>query len=184
MVACGAVYRTPEGIELFPAVPDADLNKKILEQGESPCPHGAAFFLKSAYEAAGGYRPEFYYAQDLDLFTRLAKSGTVASVPDVLYAYTFSPYSISTHSSAMQNEFRKLISRADDAALLDAAGLSQQIRDGAVRKADPFSGFYFIGCCLRRKNPKAAVDYLRKALALHPWSVRAWIRWRRWSCRT
>lgn len=176
LISCGAVYRTPEGIELFPVVPATDLNKKILEQIESPCPHGAAFFSQSAYEAVGGYRPEFYYAQDLDLFTRLAKFGVVASVPDVLYAYTFSPYSISTHSSAMQNEFRELIARSDAAALQEASDLSQQIRAGAVRKADPFAGLYFIGSCLLRKNSREAAEYFRRALAVRPCSVKTWLK--------
>lgn len=176
LIACGAIYRTSEGIDLFPVIPDSALSRKILEQGESPCPHGAALFSKAAYDAVGGYRSEFYYAQDLDLFTRLAKAGPVASVPDVLYAYTFSPHSISTHGSVAQKQFRELIRCADASALQEADELSRRIRDGAVRKVGPFAGYYFIGCCLRKKNPEAAADYFRKALAARPWSMRAIIR--------
>jgi glycosyltransferase involved in cell wall biosynthesis len=176
LVACGAIYRTLEGVDLFESVPDDPLNEKILVRGESPCPHGAAFFSKAAYEAAGGYRPEFYYAQDLDLFTRLAKSGPVAAVPDVFYAYTFSPHSISTHSAQTQKKFRELIRRTDAGALREADELSRRIRDGAVPKANPFAGYYFIGCCLRCDNPKAAAGYFRQALKIRPWSVRAVIR--------
>lgn len=176
LVASGAMYRTPEGIDLFPVLPDSDLNQKILEQGESPCPHGAAFFSKAAYDAVGGYRPEYYYAQDLDLFSRLAKFGPVASVPDVLYAYTFSPHSISTYASAFQKQFRALIRRDDAASLQEAETLSTKIREGTVVKASPFDGYYFIGCCLRKKNPQAAAEYFRKALSLRPWALRARIR--------
>ena len=176
LVACGAMYRTPEGLAMFPALPDSDLNQKILERGESPCPHGAAFFSRAAYEAAGGYRPEFYYAQDLDLFTRLAKSGPVASVPDVLYAYTFSPHSISTHSSMLQNRFRELIRRSDTTALKKAEELSNQIRAGSVSRTGPFAGYYFIGSSLRQTNPQGAYGYFRKALAIRPWSIRTLIR--------
>jgi glycosyltransferase involved in cell wall biosynthesis len=176
LIACASMYRTPEGVEMFPAFSNGDLNKKILERGESPCPHGAALFSKAAYDEVGGYRPEFYYAQDLDLFTRLAKFGPVASVPGTLYAYTFSPYSISTHASAAQKRYRELIRRGDPAALRDAGELSRKIRTGVVRKADPFSGYYFIGCCLCRTNPQAASCYFRKALAARPWSVKAVLR--------
>jgi glycosyltransferase involved in cell wall biosynthesis len=176
LVACGAIYRTPEGGDLFESVPDDHLNEKILVRGESPCPHGAVFFSKAAYEAVGGYRPEFYYAQDLDLFTRLAKSGPVAAVSDVFYAYTFSPHSISTHSAQTQKKFRELIRRSDAAALREAGELSRMIREGAVPKANPFAGYYFVGCCLRQKNPQAAVGYFRRALKIRPWSVRAVIR--------
>ena len=171
-VACGAMCRTPEGVEMFLVIPGAQLNSKILKQGESPCPHGATFFSRAAYEAVGGYRSEFYYAQDLDLFTRLAKLGEVSAIEEILYLYTFSPHSISAHSSSTQKEFGKLTNRFDDGALQEAAELSRRIRKGSVRKEDPFSGYYFIGACLRRNNPKAAAGYFRKALAIRPWSVK------------
>ncbi len=176
LVACGAMYRTQEGIDLFESVPDDHLNEKVLDRGESPCPHGAAFFSKAAYDAVGGYRPEFYYAQDLDLFTRLAKSGPVAAVSDVLYAYTFSPHSISTHSAQTQKKFRELIRRSDAGSLREAGELSRRIREGAVVKANPFAGYYFIGCCLRKKNSQAAAGYFRRALKIRLWSVRTMIR--------
>ena len=177
LVACGSLYRTPEGVEMFSSIPDVDLNQKILEHGESPCAHGAAFFSKAAYESVGGYRSEFYYAQDLDLFTRLAAFGLVVAVPRVLYAYTFSPHSISTHASTVQRQFQTLIRRNDAMALQEADNLSQTLRSGAVRKSSPFAGYYFIGCCLRKNNPKAAVTYFWKAIRVKPWSVHALIRW-------
>ena len=179
LIACGAMYRTPEGIEMFPSLPPETpkaLRVKLLEQGESLCPHGAAFFSKKAYDAVGGYRPEYYYAQDLDLFTRLATFGSVASVSDVLYAYTFSPHSISTHSAAVQEQSRELILRSDESALQEAGVLSRQIREGTVRRVNPFAGYYFIGSCLRKKNPQAAARYFRNALSVRPWSIRAVIR--------
>ncbi len=180
LVTCGAMWRTEDGVDLFPSLapkePDA-LKSRILEKGESICAHGTAFFSKAAYDAVGGYRPEFYYAQDLDLFTRLAKFGQVAAVSDVLYVYTFSPHSISTHSADVQKQFRKLICRSDVEALQEAVDLSRKIRDGSVHKANPFSGYYFIGCCLRKNQPKVATEYFRKALALRPWSVRTWVYW-------
>lgn len=176
LVACGSVYRTPDGIEMFSTIPDAELTCKILEKGESPCPHGATLFSKAAYNAVGGYRSEFYYTQDLDLFARLAKLGPVVSISDVLYVYTFSPHSISTHSAAVQKQFRELIRRSDDAALREADALSRKIREGSVRRANPFAGYYFIGSCLRKKNPQAAAGFFRKALSLRPWSIRTAIR--------
>jgi glycosyltransferase involved in cell wall biosynthesis len=176
LVACAAIYRTPEGLELFVSTLPPDLKKKILERGESPCPHGAVLFSKAAYDAVGGYRPEFYYAQDLDLFTRLAKVGSVASVPDVLYAYTFSPHSISTHAAAVQKRFRELIGRSDAMALQEAEELSREIRTGTIRPAGPFDGYYFIGSCLLRKNPREAFRFFLKAWALRPWSVKTGLR--------
>ena len=176
LVACGAVCRTPEGLEMFPVILDLKLNRKILEQGVSPCPHGAAFFSKAVYDQVGGYRPEFHYAQDLDLFTRMATSGSVVAVTEILYAYTFSPHSISTHAAAVQKQFRELILRSDDDTLREAAELSRKIREGSFRKAGPFAGYYFIGCCLRISQPKEARKYFRQALRFRPWSLKAMIR--------
>jgi glycosyltransferase involved in cell wall biosynthesis len=172
LVACGAMYRTPDRVEMFPSIPGLELSRRLLEQGESLCPHGAVVFSKAAYDEAGGYRPEFYYAQDLDLFTRLAKVGSVASISDLLYAYTFSPYSISTHAAAVQKQFRELIRRSDARALQEAEELSQKIRGGGVRKAEPFDGYYFIGSCLLRKNPREALRFFLKAWAFRPRSIK------------
>jgi glycosyltransferase involved in cell wall biosynthesis len=42
---------------------------------------------KSAVLAVGGYRAEYEYAEDLDLFLRLAEVGRLANLPDVLVDY-------------------------------------------------------------------------------------------------
>ena len=39
---------------------------------------------RDAYEAVGGYRSEFYFGQDWDLWYRLASVGTFVHLPDVL----------------------------------------------------------------------------------------------------
>lgn len=179
LVSCGAMWRSPEGVDMFPILPPREpgaLRRRILQEGRSICAHGTAFFSREAYEAVGGYRAAFYYAQDLDLFTRLARHGAVEAVPEILYAHTFSPLSISSHSAPMQAQFRELISRSDAHALREASELSQRIRKGGVRKLGPFSGSYFIGCCLRGRNPQVAARYFRRALARHPWSLRSLVR--------
>ncbi len=179
LVTCGAMWTTPDGIDIFPSIASAEpeeLRLRILEEGRSICAHGTALFPKVAYEAVGGYRSEFYYAQDLDLFTRLARFGPVAALSEVLYRYTFSPHSISTHSASVQKKFRELIGRSDAEALKEAEALSGKARQGKLRKATPFAGYYFIGCCLRKKNPAVAAAYFRKALWAKPWSAHALIR--------
>jgi len=187
LVACGAEYRSTEGLALCRPVPPTggEVRTRILDQGESPCPHGAAFFSRAVYERIGGYRADFYYAQDLDLFTRLAESGPVAVVEDVLYAYTFSPFSISTHASGIQKEYRDLIreghalrkATGSDAPLLDqAAALRQAVRTGRRKKSSPFAGFYFMGGCLDQTHPRAAASCFIKAWKCRPWSAKALIR--------
>ena len=39
--------------------------------------HGSAMFRREAYVAAGGYRKAFRFAQDLDLWIRMARLGEI-----------------------------------------------------------------------------------------------------------
>ena len=57
--------------------------------------HGSAFFPNELYKKVGGYRSEFYFAQDLDLWVRLARYGKVSFCPEVLYEAQFTEHSIS-----------------------------------------------------------------------------------------
>jgi len=52
---------------------------------DGPTHHGSVKFRREAYVKAGGYRPAFYYAQDWDLWYRLAALGTFAMVEQSLY---------------------------------------------------------------------------------------------------
>lgn len=47
--------------------------------------HGEIMMRRSAYEQAGGYRPEFESCQDLDLWLRMIRLGPFATVPEPLY---------------------------------------------------------------------------------------------------
>ena len=50
----------------------------------NPIFHGAVAFRRSAAEAVGGYEPSFRYAQDYDLWLRLAEVGVVWNHDEVL----------------------------------------------------------------------------------------------------
>ena len=45
--------------------------------------HGQVIFSRKAYDAAGGYNPNFRYSQDYDLWTRLVEQGPFGSVREV-----------------------------------------------------------------------------------------------------
>jgi cellulose synthase/poly-beta-1,6-N-acetylglucosamine synthase-like glycosyltransferase len=47
--------------------------------------HGEVMFRRDAYDRAGGYRSEFRFSQDYDLWLRLIRQGKFATVPEVLY---------------------------------------------------------------------------------------------------
>lgn len=56
-----------------------------LLENENPINHGDVTFRRSAYDAVGGYRTFFKFAQDIDLFIRMARSARFRILDDVLY---------------------------------------------------------------------------------------------------
>jgi hypothetical protein len=65
-----------------PEAETATLDSLILENVFS---HGEVVFRRNAYEQVGGYRREFQYCQDLDLWLRLIQITNFATVKSVLY---------------------------------------------------------------------------------------------------
>ena len=58
--------------------------------------HGEVLYRRDVYEAVGGYRTIFRYAQDRDLWLRMSAVTRVASVPEVLYRRYLRPDGVST----------------------------------------------------------------------------------------
>jgi len=145
--------------------------------------HGTAFFPAALYMEAGGYRPEFYFAQDLDLWVRLAKRGRVSFCPEALYEARFREGDISGIYRMEQNALTKIILTLRDLepadpkykALLNKAG---SIRPGGNKKVSRFRNadqMYFLGRCLKSQNNPGYRDYLQRCVKLNPLHVKAWI---------
>lgn len=56
--------------------------------------HPAAMFRRAAMEKAGRYREMAQWVEDLDLYLRLARGGTLANLPEVLFHYRFHEQSV------------------------------------------------------------------------------------------
>lgn len=52
---------------------------------DSQFTHGEVMFRRSAYDQVGGYRAQFKFSQDSDLWLRMIKVGRFCTVPEVLY---------------------------------------------------------------------------------------------------
>lgn len=91
MVACGHRVRAPYG-EIMDEVRWEDggaaltriLRAARVEELQTPH-HGSVMFRRDAYERVGGYRPAFYFSQDLDLWMRLVEVGDLGMIDEVLY---------------------------------------------------------------------------------------------------
>lgn len=162
------------------------LPEEALADGlTGPAIHGSVMMRRSAYEQAGGYRSAFYYAQDLDLWSRMVEAGTHRVVPELLYEASIAPGSISGSRRREQEAFHALIvgataarrSGASEAPWLERAErLSQQCRQARRSPRREARGAYFIAACLEAEHPALARRYLEQALELNPWHLRARLR--------
>lgn len=97
---------------------DAEL-KEILPRG-NPINHPSLMIRKEWLLLAGGYRKEFQYAEDYDLYIRLSKLTRMFKLPERLVNYRIHPHQIS--SSLVQEQ------RAVDATIKANLLLEKYIR--------------------------------------------------------
>ena len=68
------LYKAPDGLPFH-----ATLMRRNLFT------HGEAMFRRDIWDAVGGYREFFRFAQDRDLWLRMSRSGEYAIIPEILY---------------------------------------------------------------------------------------------------
>lgn len=159
----------------------AEATDRLLHRNEGPPHHGSVMFRREGYLAVGGYRREFWFAQDVDLWLRLGGIGGIRYLPEVLYAYRFSEEGISSRYRDVQVELgalarechtARLSGRSEDQLLARAAALRPSRLPVRYRGGRPAAGAYLIGRCLARKGDRRGIAYLRRALRLEPWNPR------------
>jgi hypothetical protein len=183
-VSCWTTALGPEDEVLFETRRPADpltATAMLRTQRQGPSAHGSVVFSRATYRKVGGYRHQFYLAQDSDLWLRLSEVGQIAYVPEHLYSYRVSTNAISSRHRSLQHALGELGHRCREARGLGASEsglLSEAARlrpsPGQRGRADDADGNYFIGRCLLKRRDRRAQRYLRKVLAKRPWSVGAW----------
>ncbi|HYM61806.1 MAG TPA: glycosyltransferase [Thermoanaerobaculia bacterium] len=191
-VSCWSEYRGPGGEYLYTLTgpPEQDQPSVILRDeiprgvAGGPTHHASVMFRADAYRGAGGYRSEFYFAQDWDLWFRLAALGSFRILLHVYYLVAMEAHGISGLNRSRQMRLFDLArqsSRLRRAGEGDAPILAQasQIRPISGQRASRYveaASFYFIGECLRRNRDRRCRKYLRQAIGRFPLHVKAWIR--------
>ncbi len=151
---------------------------------DGPTHHGSVMFRKEAYFKAGGYRPEFYFGQDWDLWYRLAEIGKFQTLQQSLYKVRLAPDSISAMNKQRQSSIGRL---SLDALRLRMHGLSDESALNEAKTIRPKPGrngsakhrgewLYFIGECLRRNNDKRSATYFVESLRSHPLNIAAFLK--------
>lgn len=152
---------------------------RLLQTRTGPY-HGSVMMRRTAYERAGGYRPAFRYAQDWDLWSRIADQGLLGYVPEYLYAYRVNGGSISANRKEQQDRLGDLAAtcwearregRSEENWLRQAEQVSNEARP---RGRSTGRHEYFIGRCLLARRDPRAVRYFWQSVRHHPWHLRSW----------
>lgn len=183
LVSCHTLFRGPEGETLYVTTGDGDVvRQSLLHDGIASIRgishHGSAMFRRAAYVQAGGYRPQFRVAQDLDLWIRLAPLGRIVFVPEVLYEAAVDPAAISARNRTQQIASARIALQLrdthDSETLLAAAASVAPSPPRRLRRAEADT-FYFIAGCLRRRRDPRWREYARLAVRRDPFFLRAWL---------
>ena len=187
LVSCGTRFVGPGGEPLYEISYGGDRTEGLLtpdwEQVKGPAGHGSTLFRREFYKQVGGYREQFYFAQDLDLWTRLVEHGRYIAVPDVLYEVSVALSSISSLQRRRQIECAKIVlecSRRRRAGLNENAAITRAAAIApdrtAIGPADGAAAMYFVGMCLRKRADPKAGHYFRAALRANPFHLKSLVR--------
>lgn len=152
---------------------------------DGPSHHGSVMFRSDCYHDAGGYRPQFYYGQDWDLWYRLFERGKFMMLPMVLYESRIDVADISMNHKRRQSligrcsleALRLRVAGLDDGPALQRAGKIRPGTHGAREWGGTYRGCYFIGECLRRKGHREeARKFFRMAVGQNPIHIKSWFR--------
>jgi glycosyltransferase involved in cell wall biosynthesis len=190
-VACQHAALGPAGEHLSRGASEHDTTGSTLRNRDGKAQvsphHGSVMFRRSTYAQAGGYRPQFYFAQDVDLWSRLIEHGDLGWVPGVLYQVKFDLASITARHRSAQQRLRDLVAQA---VQLRREGLSEaeilrqaaEIRPGAKMTGEASAAAsrgqaaYFVGSCLAQMNDPRGRAYLRESLRHNPLHFKSWIK--------
>ena len=188
-VSSGTRFVGPEHEQLYEVLPEAtDLTAELLtlrlDEIKGPSMHGCTMFRRDKYFQVGGYREAFYFAQDLDLWVRLAEIGKHLAIPEVLYEASLTLGSITGSYRKQQVDTARLIlesarrrRRGEDDR--DALQRAAEIKPNATKKSGRFeraNTLYFIGACLRQQRSPDATHYFQRALLTHPLHLKSALR--------
>lgn len=160
-----------------------DLRKRRL----GPPAHGSVIFRTDFYRRAGGYREQFYFAQDADLWLRLSAICLIAYQDEILYRAQRAIRGASGESRGIQRQFGLLAQLNMEAEgdpslqaeiLRQATQLSLEIktlRKRPGRRAVAAQN-YHIGTLLLGNRDARCKAYFQEAVRLMPVNVRYWIR--------
>jgi glycosyltransferase involved in cell wall biosynthesis len=170
-------------------VDSEEATRLLVVDHQGPPAHGSVMFRRELAQIVGGYRPQFYFAQDIDLWLRMTERAQLAYVGEVLYRWRRCDAGISAARHAQQSEFGRLAfacrvardrNETEAEPLAQAAELSAEVKrdyqPGRTATTRSPAMSYIIGTQLARRGDRRAYGYLWSVLRRRPWDWRAWAR--------
>lgn len=188
LIACSASFISPDNEFIYSSKQSGDELEKGLvldnKKIKGPPHHGSTMFTRDAYNRVGGYHSVFSVAQDIDLWLRLAEVGQCFCLPSVLYQARLDASGITSNYHKEQIIFRCLaiqcaINRRNN---LDEKELLKTFKKPtftkniiqSIMKESNF--YYFLGGCLKKKNPSAARIYFKRSYMSNFLNLKALLR--------
>jgi len=151
----------------------AEIERALLSGDGGAMIHPSVMFRASALFMAHGYRPSAEYLEDLDLFLRLARFGTLANLAEPLLRYRVHPGSI----NFTKNTGRRATKLAILAEAHTARGLTfdpAQIRDDSAFADPARHACEWAASSLTFGSRRVAVWHGCRAVRLRPRAAASW----------
>ena len=175
---CGVHWIGPNGEDLGEWVrcqTPAETTCDLLKNGIGFV-HPSVMFRRDAYLKSGGYRSQFRFAQDHDLWYRMAEQGLLATCPEVLFEYRMDVAGISPQNRTRQLRLGQLARECflarqrgeSEAALLEEANRvswETSTEPSISQKQGQGAAAYFVGSQLYQQRDQRCRRYLKMALA-------------------
>jgi glycosyltransferase involved in cell wall biosynthesis len=179
VVALGthAVMIDPDGDPICPWVVQLESHEEIDRRllgktGGGTIVHPTVMIRRDVLVAVGGYRIECQWAEDLDLFLRLAEVGRLANLPDILLQYR---QHFSSVGVTRRNEQRAAAQRSVDDAWQrrGLAGHAPEVDTGAPGRSDDYLRAW-AWMALEAGNTTTARKLARRAIRSTPLNLESW----------
>ena len=183
-VASRIRFVAPDGEWLFDSESPANIEVTLDANSIKLPPLVGAMFRRDAYLRAGGFRPEFVVAQDVDLWLRLLEQGPCLGLAAAHYETRLNVSGISSRLRPEQLRFcalavecakRRTLGESDQ-SLLNTVAAAPRVNSSVTGK-DKARFYYFVGACLHRNNRPAARRYYSRALSNNPFHIKALVRY-------
>lgn len=152
-----------------------EIDAMNLRGGGAAMNHPAVMFRTAVVRNLGGYRQELIYAEDLDLWLRLAEIGRLCNLPQALLHYRMHANSIGHARSAEQHrKWRMAAAEAKQRRgyAVDARLDAEQTGDKACSEAEHHIRWAW--WALMAGNVRTARKHARAGVRLKPWSIESW----------